>query len=89
MSRETDQDVAITKTYRKLTGKYPSTKELNILKALFKQELDKFRMNPEKTKGWLSAGLYKVNAQVDKALVAANAVVASTIMNSDASITKR
>jgi hypothetical protein len=46
-------------------------------------------MNPEKTKGWLSAGFYKVNAQADKALVAANAVVASTIMNSDASITKR
>jgi hypothetical protein len=89
MSKETDQDFAITKTYRKLTGRSPSAKELNILKALYKQELDKFRMNPEKTKGWLSAGLYKVNAQVDKALVAANAVVASTIMNSDASITKR
>ena len=89
MSRETDQDIAITKTYRKLTGRNPSPKELNILKALYKQELDKFRMNPEKTKGWLSAGLYKFNAQVDKPLVAANAVVASTIMNSDASITKR
>jgi hypothetical protein len=89
MSKESDQDIAITTTYRKLTGKYPSAKELNILKALYKQELDKFRMNPEKTKGWLSAGLYKVNAQVDKALVAANAVVANTIMNSDASITKR
>jgi uncharacterized 2Fe-2S/4Fe-4S cluster protein (DUF4445 family) len=89
MSKETNQDIAITKTYRKLTGRYPTAKELDILKTLFKQELDKFRMNLEKTKGWLSAGLYKVNAQLDKPLVAANAVVASTIMNSDATITKR
>jgi hypothetical protein len=89
MSKETNQEIAITKTYRKLTGRYPNAKELDILKTLLKQELDKFRMNPEKTKGWLSAGLYKVNAQLDKPLVAANAVVASTIMNSDATITKR
>jgi len=89
MSKESNQDIAITKTYRKLTGRYPAAKELDILKALYKQELDKFRMNPEKTKGWLSAGLYKVNTQLDKPLVAANAVVASTIMNSDATITKR
>jgi hypothetical protein len=89
MSKETDPDIAITKTYRKLTGRYPTVKELDLLKALHKKELDKFRMNPEKTKGWLSAGLYKVNAQLDKPLVAANAVVASTIMNSDATITKR
>ena len=74
--------------YNTRYGKKPPEKtQINFY--AYKQELDKFRMNPEKTKGWLSAGLYKVNAKVDKSLVAANAVVASTIMNSDASITKR
>lgn len=89
MSKENNQDRAITVTYRKLTGRHPSSKELEILKALYQESVKKFRMHPEKTKGWLSAGLYKINANADQTLVAANAVVASTIMNSDATITKR
>lgn len=89
MSKEKDQDKAITSTYQKLTGRRPTHKELEVLKALHQQTVEKFRMYPDKTKGWLSAGLYKINANADKSLVAANAVVASTIMNSDATITKR
>ena len=89
MSREKNPDKAITTTYRKLTGRQPSSKELAILKALYQESVEKFRMYPEKTKGWLSAGLYRINVDADKTLVAANAVVASTIMNSDATITKR
>ncbi len=89
MSQEKDLDKAITTTYQKLTGRRPTTKELDVLKALQQQSVEKFRMHPEKTKGWLSAGLYKIDASADKTLVAANAVVASTIMNSDATITKR
>jgi hypothetical protein len=37
----------------------------------------------------LKAGLYKTNNQLNPAMIAANAVVANTILNSDAVITKR
>ena len=43
----------------------------------------------KKTKGWLSAGQYEVDKTLDPAQVAANAVVASVILNSDATLTKR
>jgi Protein of unknown function (DUF1553) len=89
MSREHDAEAAITNAYRKLTGKKPSAKELEILLVLQKNELEKFKAYPSKTKGWLDAGIYKVDTKIDGALIAANTVVASTIMNSDATITKR
>mgnify|MGYP000580435016 CR=1 FL=1 len=47
------------------------------------------RKNEAKAEGWMSLGEHKLAANEDKALVAANAVVASTILNSDAFITKR
>ncbi len=40
-------------------------------------------------KGWMQTGAFKIEKGQDKALIASNAVVASTIMNSDAAITKR
>jgi hypothetical protein len=51
--------------------------------------LEKFKKDARKTKGWLAAGQYQVDKNIDAATVAANAVVASVILNSDAAITKR
>jgi hypothetical protein len=79
----------IVEVYRKLTGKRPSKKELILLLELREKEYQKFKTKKEKTKGWLSAGNYKTNNSLDAAQVAANAVVASTIINTDAAITKR
>jgi hypothetical protein len=39
--------------------------------------------------GWLAAGEYKLAPSADVPALAAGAVVASTIMNSDAFITRR
>jgi hypothetical protein len=89
MSRENNAEASITNAYRKLTGRKPSAKELEILLLLQKNELEKFKASPSKAKGWLDAGIYKVDTKIDEALIAANTVVASTIMNSDATITKR
>jgi hypothetical protein len=89
MSREQDAEAAITNVYRKLTGRMPSAKELEILLVLQKNEFEKFKASPSKAKGWLDAGIYKVDTKINGALIAANTVVASTIMNSDATITKR
>ncbi len=89
MARESDSKKAIINIYRKLTSKIPSDRELDLLIALQKAEYEQFKQNPDKTKGWLKTGLYKIDTTLDAATVAANAVVASTILNSDATITKR
>lgn len=89
MTRLADSRQAITQTYRKLTGRLVQPKELELLSALQQMELKKFRKNPEKQSGWLNAGQYQINKTMDSAMIAANAVVASTILNSDATLTKR
>jgi len=89
MAREPDPEKGITTTYRKLTGRYPDQEELKLLSTLQQKELAKFRKNPGKTKGWLAAGQYKIDKNLDPAAVAANAVVANLILNSDAALTKR
>ncbi|MCO5946422.1 DUF1553 domain-containing protein [Mucilaginibacter flavidus] len=89
MTRINDKRKAITDTYRKLAGKRPLPKEVDLLLMLQQVEADKFKKYPEKEKGWLNTGQYKIDKKLDAALVTANTVVASTILNSDASLTKR
>lgn len=89
MARSGDSRTAITAIYRKLTGRKPMLNEVNLLLTLQQVELKKFREHPEKQTGWLNAGQYKIDKKLDTALIAANTVVASTILNSDASLTKR
>jgi hypothetical protein len=80
---------AIHKAYRQLTGITPNEKQLALLSALQQNEYNKFKASPHKLKGWLNTGLYKIDKTLDPYWVAANSVVASTILNSDAAITKR
>ncbi|PWJ55007.1 cytochrome c [Dyadobacter jejuensis] len=89
MAQTDDAKGAIVDTYRKLTGRRPNQQELAILLKLRAAELEKMKAKPEKTKGWLNTGQYRVDTRLDPAIVASNAVVASTILNSDATITKR
>ncbi len=79
----------IEDAYIRLTGKRISPKELTILESLQQKELEKFTENIQKAEGWLNSGDYKFEQDDNLSLIAANAVVASTIMNSDATITKR
>lgn len=88
MSAYTAED-GIDYAYKRLTGKNPTVAEMTLLVALQQREYQKFKLNPEKTIGFLQAGLYTINNKIDKALIAANTVVANTILNSDAVITKR
>lgn len=84
-----DEKKAIVDTYRKLTGRKPTPKEVNLLQTFQQFELRKFIQHPQKEKGWLNTGQYKIHNQSNIALLVANTVIASTILNSDASITKR
>jgi hypothetical protein len=89
MAFNKDETKGIIDVYRKLTGIQPSVSEVKLLKLLRNEELKKFRADINRTKGWLSAGQFKVNKDLEPALVAANSVLASVILNSDATLTKR
>jgi hypothetical protein len=88
-ARPGDVRAVIMTAYRKLTGRTPLSKELDLLGMLKETEEKKFRTQPEKEKGWLNTGQYKTEPGTDLPLAAAYAVVASTILNSDACLTKR
>jgi hypothetical protein len=89
MAQNEDPEAAITLTYRSLTGRTPPAKELNLLMQMQAGELARFRQDPKKAKGWLSVGQYRVSKSLDAPTVASYAVVASTIMNSDATLIRR
>ena len=80
---------SIEDTFRRLTGRKPNSKELEILLELRENEYRKFKSDPKKIKGWLAAGEYQIRLDLDPYQVAANAVTASAILNSDAFLTKR
>lgn len=89
MSLFASPDQAIAATFRKLTGRKPLEKELEILLQLREKEHQKFKTDPAKLKGWLATGEYSISPKLDPSVVAANAVTASAIINSDAFLTKR
>ncbi|QMU26633.1 DUF1553 domain-containing protein [Adhaeribacter radiodurans] len=89
MTKEANTRQAIIQTYRQLTGRTPQEPEVALLLRLQENQYIKFKNKPNKTSGWLQAGMYPTSKKLEPALIAANAVVASTILNSDATITKR
>lgn len=89
MAKASDSRTAIRDTFKKLTGRTPSEKEVDLLVDLQKSQLKKFNAHPGKARGWLNTGQYIVESNSDTLLVAANAVVVSTILNADATLTKR
>lgn len=80
---------SIEAIFRRLTGRMPNPKELEILLDLRENEYRKFKSDQTKMKGWLSSGEYQIRPDLDPNQVAANAVTASAILNSDAFLTKR
>ena len=86
-----DQDLrkGITKVYRKLTGRTPPPSEVALLIKLQQSQFDTFDKNPFRAKGWLTTGQYVADSNIPGATLAANSVVANTILNSDACLTKR
>jgi hypothetical protein len=89
MSDTGDVKMGIANVFRQLTGRKIKENELELLVELQENEYEQFATNLDRTKGWLNTGEFKLGDGDDKALVAANAVVANAIMNADACITKR
>lgn len=89
ISRSDNPKSGIEQAFQRLTGRPPAAGELDLLLELQQAELQKFTQQPEKIKGWLSAGEFVPLDDQEPALLAANTVVASTILNADATIIKR
>jgi hypothetical protein len=89
IASEQDTGKAIQNAFRKLTGRFPKDAELAVLLNLKEAELEKFKNSPEKMDGWLNTGAYPVKSSPNQYEWAANTVVASAILNADATITKR
>ncbi|WP_232834807.1 DUF1553 domain-containing protein [Pleomorphovibrio marinus] len=89
MAEQDNVEDGIVKAFRKLSARPPNPKELEVLLSLQKKEKEKFETDPGRSLGWLASGEYDLANIPNQAAVAAAAVVASTIMNSDAVITKR
>jgi hypothetical protein len=89
MAQAKSAQEAIKDAYLRVTGREIKAEELAILQQLQAKEIANFASKGQKMKGLLAAGRYKIPQEVDPAKVASYAVVASVIMNSDASITKR
>jgi len=62
---------------------------LQLLISLQQQTYERFNKEPQKAQGWLDSGLYLVDPDLQLIRIAAFGVVASTILNSDASLMKR
>ena len=89
ISKEKDLRAGIIKSYRKLTGRKPTNPEVDLLIKLQKSQYNTFEKYPFRVKGWLSSGQYIADNTIPPATLAANTVVANTILNSDACLTKR
>jgi len=82
-------DAGIQNAFRLLTGRRANEAEIKLLLELQRSEKAKFEQVNDKMNGWLNAGDYVLNDQFDKTTLAANTVVASTIINADATVVKR
>jgi len=89
ITEATDKDAAIARVFTHLSGRPPGEEEVNLLRQVRKNEVDTFSKFPGKAEGWLTAGYSRANAALNPTEVAADAVLASVIINSDAVITKR
>ncbi|MDZ4709941.1 MAG: DUF1553 domain-containing protein [Saprospiraceae bacterium] len=89
MTRKQDPEQAIREIYRKVTARDLNDQELKLLLSLQRQTNERFKKDPRKAQGWLDSGFYLVDPDLYLVQIAANAVVASVILNSDASIMNR
>jgi hypothetical protein len=73
--------------FKLVTGRNPTTKELNLLENMFTTEQNNYKKNPDKAVKILSVGATKV-ATNQTLLLATNASVALALMNTDEFITR-
>ncbi|MEM1135482.1 MAG: DUF1553 domain-containing protein [Bacteroidota bacterium] len=69
--------------FRLLTSRFPQEKELEVLKGLYEEEIDRFNKEQNKAKALVTVGDSENDSTLDKKMVAAFTVVANTMINLD------
>lgn len=89
LERSDETDQALILAYRSLTSRFPGHAELEILCKLYNQLLESYKGRVEKVNALLAVGEMPVSETADREKLAALALVASMIMNHDATVVKR
>jgi hypothetical protein len=88
MAYNQSPEANISVAFRKLTGRKPKEKELNILKKEYDKNLVSFTANPKLIDDLLNIGDYFRDENLDQQMLAAHTVTFSTILNLDETISK-
>ncbi|MCU0466994.1 MAG: DUF1553 domain-containing protein [Arcicella sp.] len=79
----------ITLAYKAMISRYPRPTELNILKEMYQEELADIQKRPNRVKELLSTGEAPVDKSLNQNELAANTVLAMTLINFDGTVVKR
>jgi hypothetical protein len=79
----------VTYAFRLAVTRRPDERERDVLVKLYESQRDAFRKEPARAKAFLATGDHKPSASVDPADLAAAAVTAGVIFNTDAAVTAR
>jgi hypothetical protein len=74
--------------FRSVLSRPPTTAELAVLRGVYDRQLARFRASPSAAKDLLAVGEAPADATLDAAELAAWAMVASAILNTDEAVTK-
>ncbi len=91
MMREggTTQEGRITLAYKAMESRYPRKEEVNILNEMYQEELSDIQKNPKRVKELLSVGESVIDKTLNQNELAANTVLAMTLINFDGTVVKR
>ncbi|MEY4538500.1 MAG: hypothetical protein RLZZ306_257 [Bacteroidota bacterium] len=91
MMREggTTTEGRITLAYKAMESRYPRKEEINILKEMYQEELLDIQKNPKRVKELLSVGESQIDKTLNQSELAANTVLAMTLINFDGTVIKR
>jgi Protein of unknown function (DUF1553)/Protein of unknown function (DUF1549)/Planctomycete cytochrome C/Concanavalin A-like lectin/glucanases superfamily len=82
-------DGRITLAYKAMVSRYPRPQEVAILKQLYQEELSDIQKRPNRIKELLSVGEAPVDKTLNQNELAANTVLAMTLINFDGTIVRR
>ncbi len=84
-----DTETGIKLAFQALLGRYPRNDELEALVDLYQSAFAAYEKDPEEAQELLHVGEHPVNDELDQLTLAANTLIASTVMNYDEFVMKR
>jgi hypothetical protein len=83
-----DSELRIEQAFRLATGRRPESREREILRQLYSEQLALFQAQPERSGRYLATGEFPLDTELPPDELAATTVLASTLMNLHEFVTK-